>query len=75
MTAVMAFVQEARNATINDTHSLLLEEERGEKHNTLVNYEYMYKMYVFPEFGKRKVGSLKSRMCGGFTMALWIRSV
>ena len=50
---------EARNATINDIHEQWLQLKKGLKANTLVNYEYMYKMYVFPEFGKRKVGSLK----------------
>ena len=48
---------EARNATINDIHEQWLQLKKGLKANTLVNYEYMYKMYVFPEFGKRKVGS------------------
>ena len=51
--------EEARNATINDIHEQWLQLKKGLKANTLVNYEYMYKMYVFPEFGKRKVGSLK----------------
>ena len=61
---------EARNATINDIHEQWLQLKKGLKANTLVNYEYMYKMYVFPEFGKRKVGSLKKsdvvlqRPCG-----------
>ena len=50
---------EARNATINDIHEQWLQLKKGLKANTLVNYEYMYKIYVFPEFGKRKVGSLK----------------
>ena len=50
---------EARNTTINDIHEQWLQLKKGLKANTLVNYEYMYKMYVFPEFGKRKVGSLK----------------
>ena len=48
---------EARNATINDIHEQWLQLKKGLKANTLVNYEYMYKMYVFPEFGMRKVVS------------------
>lgn len=65
---------EARNATINDIHEQWLQLKKGLKANTLVNYEYMYKMYVFPEFGQRKVGSLKNQTCGGFTMVLLILS-
>lgn len=47
------------NITINDLYSTWKQVKRGLKDNTFQNYKYMYEMFVFPEFGKTKISSLK----------------
>ena len=49
---------EGRNKTVNDLFVLWTQLKRGLKDNTFQNYQYMYRQFVFPAFGKRKVTSL-----------------
>ena len=49
---------EARNATINDIYERWKDLKRGLKDNTFQNYQYLYRMYVEPKFGKTKLSSL-----------------
>ena len=49
---------EARYVTINEMFELWRQLKRGLKDNTLQNYVYMYKMYVLPQFGKRRISTL-----------------
>ena len=50
---------EAVNVTVNDIYKMWCNMKRGLKDNTFQNYKYMYKMFVEPDFGKRKVQNLK----------------
>ena len=50
---------EARYVTLNDLYELWKQLKRGLKDNTFQNYQYMYNMFVRPEFGKMRVSSLK----------------
>ena len=49
---------EARNATINDIYERWKDLKRGLKDNTFQNYQYLYRMYVEPKFGKTKLSAL-----------------
>ena len=50
---------EARYVTLNDLFDLWKQIKRGLKDNTFQNYQYMYNMFVRPEFGKSEY--LRSR--------------
>lgn len=50
---------EARNVTINDLFELWYQLKRGLKDNTFQNYKYMYVQFVEPDFGRKKVTTLK----------------
>lgn len=43
---------EARFVTVNDVFNLWKQLKRGLKDNTFQNYQYMYGMFVAPNFGK-----------------------
>ena len=49
---------EARCKTINDVYERWKDLKRGLKDNTFQNYQYLYTMYVAPQFGKRKISEL-----------------
>lgn len=49
---------EARTATINDVYERWKDLKRGLKDNTFQNYQYLYRMYVFPKFGKTRLSAL-----------------
>ena len=50
---------EARNVTINEMFDLWCQIKRGLKNNTFENYKYMYNLFVRPNFGKRRISTLK----------------
>lgn len=50
---------DAGNVTVNDIYALWCRLKKGLKDNTFQNYKYMYEQFVFPDFGKKKVGTLK----------------
>ena len=50
---------EAANTTVNDIFDLWCSMKRGLKDNTFQNYQYMYHMFVAPDFGRLKVQTLK----------------
>ena len=50
---------EARYVTVNDVFDMWRQLKRGLKDNTFQNYQYMYNMFVRPDFGKTRVSSLK----------------
>lgn len=47
------------NLTINDVYNQWVQIKRGLKENTFRNYQYMYTMFVEPNFGKSKIVNLK----------------
>lgn len=50
---------DAKNVTLNDIYELWIKLKKGLKDNTLSNYLYMYDQFVYPEFGKKKISTLK----------------
>jgi integrase len=50
---------EARYVMVNDVFDMWRQLKRGLKDNTFQNYQYMYNMFVRPDFGKTRVSSLK----------------
>ena len=50
---------EARYVTLNELFDLWKQIKRGLKDNTFQNYQYMYNMFVQPEFGKKRVSTIK----------------
>ena len=50
---------EARYLTVNDIFDTWRQLKRGLKDNTFQNYQYMYNLFVRPDFGKTRVSSLK----------------
>ena len=50
---------EVRNVTLNDIFELWCQLKRGLKDNTFQNYKYMYNQFVRPDFGRKKVTTLK----------------
>ena len=50
---------ESRYVTINDLYELWKQVKRGLKDNTFQNYQYMYDTFVRPEFGKKRISTLK----------------
>ncbi len=51
--------REARYTTVNEMFDLWLQIKRGLKDNTLQNYQYMYNTFVYPQFGKNRISTLK----------------
>lgn len=51
---------EAKYLVINDIFDLWAELKRGLKDNTFQNYQYMYRTFVYPTFGKTKLYDLKN---------------
>ena len=49
---------EARNATVNDMYERWKDLKRGLKDNTFQNYQFLYRMYVEPKFGRSKICEL-----------------
>lgn len=47
------------NVTVNDIYDLWCKLKKGLKDNTFQNYKYMYEQFVYPDFGKKKVATLK----------------
>lgn len=50
---------EARCVTVNELFDLWKQIKRGLKDNTFQNYQYMYNTFVRPEFGKKRISTLK----------------
>lgn len=50
---------DAQSKTVNDVYDMWCELKRGLKDNTFQNYKYMYSMFVWPTFGKLRLGGLK----------------
>ena len=50
---------EARYVTVNELFDLWKQIKRGLKDNTIQNYQYMYNTFVRPEFGKKRISTLK----------------
>ena len=50
---------EKASVTVNDIFELWCDLKRGLKDNTFQNYKYMYRQFVEPDFGKRRVSTLK----------------
>lgn len=50
---------EAKNTTLNDIFDLWIKLKKGLKDNSFQNYQYMYHMFVYPDFGMRKVMQIK----------------
>ena len=50
---------EARNGTINEIFDLWCQIKCGLKNNTFEIYKYMYRLFVRPNFGKRRISTLK----------------
>lgn len=49
---------EVRNVTLNDMYELWKQLKRGLKDNTFQNYQYMYRTFVQPSFGRKKISAL-----------------
>ena len=49
---------EARFVTVNDVFNLWKQLKRGLKDNTFQNYQYMYGMFVAPNFGKKRISEI-----------------
>lgn len=50
---------EARYVTVNDMFELWVQLKRGLKDNTFQNYQYMYRMFVEPDFGQKRISGLR----------------
>lgn len=50
---------EARYVTVNEMFDLWCQLKRGLKNNTFENYKYMYNLFTRPDFGKRRISTLK----------------
>lgn len=50
---------EVRYVTVNELFDLWKQIKRGLKDNTFQNYQYMYNTFVRPEFGKKRISTLK----------------
>ena len=49
---------EARSVTLNDMYELWKQLKRGLKDNTFQNYQYMYRTFVEPSFGRKRISAL-----------------
>lgn len=49
---------ESANITVNDMFELWRQVKRGLKDNTFQNYQYMYRQFVAPSLGKRRIAAL-----------------
>lgn len=61
---------EARYVTINELFELWCQIKRGLKNNTFENYKYMYNTFVRPNFGKKRISTLKKTDVKRFYNAL-----
>lgn len=50
---------EAKQTTLNDLYTSWLSVKRGLKDSTLKNYQYMYELFIMPEFGKHLICDLR----------------
>lgn len=50
---------DGKDMTINDLYNLWVQLKRGLKGNTFQNYQYMYRQFVEPDFGRSKICDLK----------------
>jgi len=50
---------EAKHVTINEMFDLWKQIKRGLKDNTFQNYKYMYDTFVRPDFGRKRISTLK----------------
>lgn len=64
---------EARTVTLNDMYELWKKLKRGLKDNTFQNYQYMYRAFVKPSFGKKGCPTCSSRTSNGFTIRWWMK--
>lgn len=49
---------EAKGRTVNEMCECWKDLKRGLKDNTFQNYQYLYRMYVYPKFGKNKLSEI-----------------
>lgn len=49
---------ESQSKTVNDVYECWKELKRGLKDNTFQNYQYLYRMYVEPSFGRSRLSEL-----------------
>ena len=47
------------NMTVNDVYEKWCKVKRGLRDSTFHNYKYMYDMFVFPDFGRRKIADIR----------------
>ena len=50
---------DGKDMSINDLYNLWVQLKRGLKDNTFQNYQYMYRQFVEPDFGRSKICDLK----------------
>ena len=50
---------DAGNVTLNDVYELWVTQKKGLKDNTFQNYQYMYRQFVYPDFGQKRVVKVK----------------
>ena len=50
---------DANKITVNDIYDLWTKLKKGLKDNTFQNYKYMYMQFVYNDFGKKKIHTLK----------------
>ena len=53
---------EARSVTVNEMFTLWCQVKRGLKNNTFQNYQYMYNLFVWPNFGKNRISTMCIRL-------------
>ena len=61
----------ARNLTVNDIYKMWVRDKMGLKDNTMLNYMYMYEMFVNPYIGKSKISGLLYSDVKGFYNMLY----
>lgn len=61
----------ARNLTVNDIYKMWVRDKMGLKDNTMLNYMYMYEMFVDPYIGKSKISGLLYSDVKGFYNMLY----
>lgn len=50
---------DAHNITVNDIYEMWVGLKKGLKDNTFQNYQYMYRQFVYSDFGKLKIKQVK----------------
>ena len=58
----------ARNLTVNDIYKMWVRDKMGLKDNTMLNYMYMYEMFVNPYIGKSRFQDCCIRTLRAFTI-------